>query len=153
MLLPVRRLPIVVLLSLGGCERESFEEYQTMCAAMPHREACNAAPGFRPGRPSGAACQWELWVPTSLDGETCVFGEPVGTCYAEGYGDYRIGCTDPAGLSCDGESSVIHRQTENGVELSKQSLGYCESPSSLCTGALDDPPECECGCDPDFPEG
>ncbi len=139
-----------VALSLGGASgctdspsglSEEIEELQNKCPTLKTEADCRAVDSIQdPDTGSTHSCSWSGWVPVSLSGEMCTFGEPHGSCFFQSVAD---GCAGGYGYS----------GAEGSVELATGEICF---PSQTCdidygSGEVyEGPAECACLASPEY---
>ena len=103
-------------------------------------------------------CVWSDWVPVTLDGGACVFGQIQATCVRERLSP-GPGCEDAGGVSCRPATEMgLYREVDGQPQIQSSVRCHSEGGMNATKCAVDDqgkatnsPPECACICDPDFP--
>ncbi len=128
------------------------EELEQLCQQQLTRAACEAVPGKDFGEADSAWCAWMVEVPVQLEGETCGFGEPTGTCVMSLASD--IGC-DSVETVCGFSSLGWTRMEGDALVLAHANVCSSEGdPCQLSTEGevIQGAPECACLCDPALPD-
>ena len=115
---------------------EEVEALKGKCPTLETRADCSAVPSVE-DKASGTtySCSWSGWVPVSLDGDMCVFGEPYGTCLVRSFTE--VGCAGGTG----------YRTAGGSVELATSESCF---PSQACNidpvsgEVYEGPAECAC---------
>ena len=139
------------------CAQVDPSEVAGICEGMATEQDCILAP------PAALAhcfrCTWSDWVPVTLEGDTCVFGEVEASCLLE-WLEPGPGCAGSTGIACrpDGPRGEIALYREVSGQAQLQAAVRCAPPPDAqrcfldAQGQVQDgPPECACICDPDFP--
>ncbi len=139
------------------CAQVDPSEVAGICEGMTTEQDCILAP---PAALSHCIrCTWSDWVPVTLEGDACVFGEVEASCVLE-WLEPGPGCAGSTGIACrpDGPRGEIALYREVSGQAQLQAAVRCAPPSDAqrcflgAQGQVQDgPPECACICDPNFP--
>ncbi len=126
----------------NGESNEAVQELQSACRTLETQADCSGYPSVE-DEASGVTywCSWSGWVPVSLDGDTCVLGEPSGSCGVKSASE--VGCA--GGIAYSGAEGSIQLATSEGCDPG-QTCDIDESSGEVYEG----PAECACIISPEY---
>ena len=121
---------------------EAVQELQSACPTLETESACSDYPSVE-DEANGVTywCSWSGWVPVSLDGDTCVLGEPSGSC----------GVKSASEVGCAG--GIAYSEAEGSIQLA---ISEGCAPDQTCNidansgEVYEGPAECACIISPEY---